>query len=525
MTSQNPLLCVENLQLAFGEKKILQGVSLSVATGETVAIVGESGSGKSVTALSFLQLLPNACITGRCLFGGDNLAEKTPKELQKIRGNEISFIFQEPLTALNPLHTVQKQLSEALVLHQPSLTKQAISIKLIEALKNVELLDTQRILNSYPHQLSGGQRQRVMIAMALLNNPKLLIADEPTTALDVTTQRHILALLQKLQRENGMALLLITHDLSLVRRIAQRAYIMKEGRVIEMGKLPELLENSTHPYTQSLLLDMPTRPAVTGDAATVYRAENVRVWYPRQKNFWGKPTSYTKAVDGISLSLQQGRTLGVVGESGSGKSTLGFALLKLIAAQGEFTYQGQSLNSLSANRLRLLRREMQIIFQDPFGSLSPRRTVGETIAEGLDIHLPCKTTAERNEKIAAALQEVGLDASMAHRYPHEFSGGQRQRIAVARALILHPKVLVLDEPTSALDIATQRQIVQLLQDLQARYGMAYIFISHDLKVIRALAHDILVMQHGVVVEQGSAEAVFQHPQQAYTKELLAAAFV
>lgn len=524
MPSQKLLLCVENLHLAFGEKKILHGVSLSVAAGETVAIVGESGSGKSVTALSLLQLLPNAQITGSCVFEGENLAEKTPQQLQKIRGNEISFIFQEPLTALNPLHTVQKQLSEVLLLHQPSLSKQAVAEKLEQALRNVELLDTQRILESYPHQLSGGQRQRVMIAMALLNNPKLLIADEPTTALDVTTQLSILALLQKLQRENGMALLLITHDLSLVRRIAQRAYIMKAGHVIETGKLPELLQNSTHPYTQSLLLPMPERPPVAGDAATLYRADNVKVWYPRRKNFWGKPTSYTKAVDGISLSLQQGRTLGVVGESGSGKSTLGFALLKLIAAEGEFVYEGQSLKTLSPKALRQLRREMQIIFQDPFGSLSPRRTVGETIAEGLDIHLPCKTTAAREAKIAAALEEVGLDASMAHRYPHEFSGGQRQRIALARALILHPKLLVLDEPTSALDIATQRQIVQLLQDLQARYGIAYIFISHDLKVIRALAHDILVMQHGVVVEQGSTKTVFECPQQAYTKELLTAAF-
>ncbi len=503
----------------------VKGVSFTVDKGETVALVGESGSGKSVTALSTVALLGgNAEIAGSVKYLGREMIGADEATLRDVRGNDISFIFQEPMTSLNPLHTLEKQLAESLALHQ-GLKGAAARARIVELLEKVGIDNPERRLADYPHQLSGGQRQRVMIAMALANGPELLIADEPTTALDVTIQAQILDLLAELKARESLSLLFISHDLGIVRRIADRVCVMQGGEIVEQGPVAEIFANPRHPYTQKLLAAEPKgRPdPVPEGAEEIVRTDELRVWFPIRRGFLRRTVGHVKAVNAATISVRAGETLGIVGESGSGKTTLALGILRLIESEGPILYLGQDISTWPARDLRKLRRDMQIVFQDPYGSLSPRMTAEQIIAEGLSVHGLDKGRDSR-ALVAEIMTEVGLDPAMMARYPHEFSGGQRQRIAIARAMILRPKVVVLDEPTSALDMTVQVQIVELLRALQRRYGLAYLFISHDLRVIRALAHKVIVMKAGDVVEAGPADAIFDAPRTAYTRELMAAAF-
>ena len=522
------LLDVKDLQVSFRQDGQLipavRGVSFAVNRGETVALVGESGSGKSVSALSTVSLLgESAEVSGSVTYNGQQMIGADDKLLRDVRGNDISFIFQEPMTSLNPLHTIEKQLAESLALHQ-GLQGAEARARVLELLQQVGINDAESRMDAYPHQLSGGQRQRVMIAMALANKPDILIADEPTTALDVTIQAQILDLLKDLKDEMGMGLLFITHDLGIVRRIADRVFVMQKGLVVEEGPTAEIFDNPQHPYTRKLLGAEPTgAPApVAEDAPEVLRTDNLKVWFPIQKGLLRRTVGHVKAVNDTSLSIRAGETLGIVGESGSGKTTAALAIMRLIGSEGEVTFRGEDLRKWSTKKLRRLRADMQIVFQDPFGSLSPRMTCFQIISEGLAIHKIDKGRDKR-ELVAEVMTEVGLDPATMDRYPHEFSGGQRQRIAIARAMVLRPKLLVLDEPTSALDMTVQVQIVDLLRDLQAKYGLAYLFISHDLKVVRAMSHKVMVMKRGDVVEYGDVDALYDNPQTEYTRNLLQAA--
>jgi microcin C transport system ATP-binding protein len=522
-----PLLAVENLSVAFGARRVVRGVSFTVEPGETVALVGESGSGKSVTALSVLRLLPSGGTNpeGRVVLDGRDVLRAGEPELRGLRGGTAGMVFQEPMTSLNPLHTIGRQVGEAITLHRP-MEGTALRARVLELLREVGLPRVEERLDAYPHQLSGGQRQRVMIAAALANSPKLLIADEPTTALDVTIQAQVLELLAELRRRERMAMLLITHDLAIVRRHADRVVVMKDGEAVEQGAVASVFAAPRHPYTRMLLATEPRgRPApVAPDAPVVAEAESLRVHFPIRRGLLRRTVGHVKAVDGVTLSVREGETLGLVGESGSGKTTLGFALLRLERSEGAIRFEGRDIAGLSRGAMRPLRRRMQIVFQDPYGSLSPRMTAGEIVGEGLAVHEPDLPRAGRDAAVASALQEVGLDPAMAERYPHEFSGGQRQRIAIARALVLKPRLVVLDEPTSALDVSVQAQVVDLLRALQAKHRLAYLFISHDLRVVRAMAHRIVVLKDGVVVEEGEAEALTASPRQPYTRALMAAAF-
>ncbi|MGX9854181.1 ABC transporter ATP-binding protein [Limimaricola variabilis] len=503
----------------------VRGVSFHVERGETVALVGESGSGKSVTALSTVQLLgETAEVSGSVTYEGREMVGAPEAELRRVRGNDISFIFQEPMTSLNPLHTLERQLSESIELHQ-GLRGSAVRTRIIELLTRVGIRDPETRLGAYPHQLSGGQRQRVMIAMALANNPNLLIADEPTTALDVTIQAQILELLAELKRDTGMAMLFITHDLGIVRRIADRVCVMKDGEIVEQGPTAEIFASPRHPYTRMLLEAESTGlPDPVSEAAPVVaETENLKIWFPIHRGLLKRTVGHVKAVNDATLSVRAGETVGVVGESGSGKTTLALAMARLIGSEGKIRFDGREIQDLSQRRMRPLRSEIQIVFQDPFGSLSPRMTVAQIIAEGLGVH-GVEKGRDRRDMVAEIMREVGLDPASMDRYPHEFSGGQRQRIAIARALILRPRLIVLDEPTSALDMTVQVQIVELLRALQRKYSLAYVFISHDLKVVRALSHKVMVMKNGDVVEAGSAEAIFDAPRTDYTRALMAAAF-
>jgi microcin C transport system ATP-binding protein len=526
------LVSVENLSVDFrGGGKVTHAVkhiSFDIGKAETVALVGESGSGKTVTALSILRLLPYPAAShpsGVIHFKGEDLMALPFDGLRHVRGNQISMIFQEPMTSLNPLHTIEQQIGEVLRIHR-GLSDRAARERVLDLLAKVGIEDPKGRLDSYPHQLSGGQRQRVMIAMALANEPDLLIADEPTTALDVTIQAQILDLLLKLKSEFHMAMLLITHDLGIVRKMADRVCVMTNGEIVERGTTHDIFAAPQHPYTKHLLASEPkgSPPAANAKAPVILEAKDLKVWFPIKRGFLRRIVGHIKAVDGIDLAVKEGQTLGVVGESGSGKTTLGLALLRLVSSEGPIVYLGNRIDGYDSKRMRPLRRDMQIVFQDPYGSLSPRLSVGQIIEEGLLIQKPGMDRAERRARVSRALKEVGLDPGSQDRYPHEFSGGQRQRIAIARALVLEPKFLILDEPTSALDVSVQAQIVDLLRDLQKRYKLAYLFISHDLKVIRALANAIIVLRHGKVVEQGPARTVFAKPKTDYTKALLAAAF-
>jgi len=532
MKTGQPLVQVRNLSVEFrsGDTTNLavKGVSFEINKGETVALVGESGSGKTVSALSILRLLPYPAAshpTGEILYDGKDLLKVSEAEMRDIRGARISIIFQEPMTSLNPLHTIEKQVGEVLKVHR-GLDDKAIRARVLELLRRVGLRDPEKRLSAFPHQLSGGQRQRVMIAMALANEPDLLIADEPTTALDVTIQAQILELLKELQSDLGMAMLLITHDLGIVRKMADRVYVMNNGKVVEEGKTADVFANPQHPYTRHLISAEPkgSPPPLDPSAPIVLQTEDLKVWFPIRKGLLRRTVDYVKAVDGLSLKLRAGQTLGVVGESGSGKTSLGLAIMRLISSQGQVAYLGKRIDGLNSKAMRPLRKEMQIVFQDPYGSLSPRLSVGQIIEEGLLIQQPHLSYEERRARVAQALSEVGLDPQAQDRYPHEFSGGQRQRIAIARAMVLQPKFVMLDEPTSALDMSVQAQIVDLLRDLQRRHNLAYLFISHDLKVVRALSSYIIVMRNGKVVEEGPAEEIFRAPKSDYTKALFAAAF-
>jgi microcin C transport system ATP-binding protein len=530
-----PLLEVRNLSVTFAGRgraaavDAVKGVSFSLDRGETLALVGESGSGKSVTALSILQLLPYPLAVhgpdSSVRFAGDELIGAPPEQLRRVRGDRIAIIFQEPMTSLNPLHTLERQVAEILLVHR-RMSPRAAHERTLELLRLVGLPDAESRLGAYPHQLSGGQRQRVMIAMAIANEPDILIADEPTTALDVTIQAQVLALLRELRDQLGMALLLITHDLTIVRRMAERVAVMTCGEIVESGATDAIFDRPRHPYTKRLLAAEPKGRAAPADPAapTLIEAEALRVWFPIRRGLLRRVTGHIKAVDGVSLQVRAGMTLGVVGESGSGKTTLGLALLRLTGCQGQIRFAGRDIGTLTQRRLRPLRREMQIVFQDPFSSLSPRLSVAQIVEEGLKVHKVAASITERRQLIEAALAEVGLDPLAADRYPHEFSGGQRQRIAIARALVLKPRLVVLDEPTSALDMSVQAQIVELLRELQMRRGLAYLFISHDLRVVRALAHAILVMKDGHIVEAGSTEEIMTQPRHPYTRALMAAAF-
>ncbi len=524
-----PLLDIRDLTVAFrqdgAESLAVRDVSLSVGEGETVAIVGESGSGKSVTALSTVSLLPeSARVKGSVLYKGRELVGADEKTLRNVRGNDISFIFQEPMTSLNPLHTIEKQLAESIELHQ-GLRGEAVRGRIIELLEKVGIHEPARRLGAYPHQLSGGQRQRVMIAMALANGPDLLIADEPTTALDVTIQAQILELLADLKRQENMSLLFITHDLAVVRRIADRVYVMKGGEIVENGPTAELFANPRHEYTRMLIGAEPKgRPdPVPENAREIVRTEHLRIWFPIQRGLLKRTVGHIKAVNDASLSVCEGETLGIVGESGSGKTTLALAIMRLIRSEGPIVFMGEHIEKWQARDLRPQRARMQIVFQDPYGSLSPRMTVEEIISEGLGVH-GVPEGRDPREMVEEIMEEVGLDPASMHRYPHEFSGGQRQRIAIARAMILRPRLVVLDEPTSALDMTVQVQIVNLLRDLQKRHRLAYLFISHDLRVVRALSHKVMVMKRGDVVESGPTQQIFEAPKTAYTRALMAAAF-
>jgi len=519
------VLEVRNLSVSFGATQAVKGVSFDVAKGETVALVGESGSGKSVTALSTVQLLgDNARVAGSVKYDGQEMVGADERKLRQVRGNDISFIFQEPMTSLNPLHTLEKQLAESLILHQ-GVTKDEARPRVLELLNKVGIRDAESRLGAYPHQLSGGQRQRVMIAMALANGPELLIADEPTTALDVTIQAQILQLLADLRRSENMSMLFITHDLNVVRKFADRVCVMQHGEIVEQGKTDEVFDNPQHPYTQMLLAAEPTGQPdpVETEAKPIVETQNLKIWFPIQRGLLKRTVGYVKAVNDATLEVRTGETLGIVGESGSGKTTLALAIMRLIASENSIRFQGNEISGLRRNQMRPLRKDMQIVFQDPYGSLSPRMSVAEIIAEGLGVH-GLGGGQDQRQMVADILHEVGLDASVMDRYPHEFSGGQRQRIAIARAMILKPKLVVLDEPTSALDMTVQSQIVDLLRDLQKRYDLAYLFISHDLKVVRALSHKVMVMKQGDVVEAGTTQQIFENPQTEYTRELITAAF-
>ena len=525
------LLDVQDLSVAFRarerETRAVDRVSFTITAGETLALVGESGSGKSVTALSILRLLDGSATHpgGRILFKGEDLLTLPEKRLRGIRGADITMVFQEPMTSLNPLHAIQRQIGEVLEVHR-GLSGRKARARILELLELVGLRDAERRLNAYPHELSGGQRQRVMIAMALACEPDLLVADEPTTALDVTVQAQILTLLADLQKRLGMAMLFITHDLGIVQRIADTVCVMLAGRIVEAGPVAEIFARPQHDYTRRLLASEPKGRAnpVPADAAHLLEAGPLKVWFPIREGWLRRTTSHVKAVDGVSLRVRAGETVGVVGESGSGKTTLGLALLRLTGCEGPIVFLGRSIAGLPPAAMRPIRRDMQVVFQDPYGSLSPRMTVADIVAEGLVVQGAVKKRAERQAVVAKALGDVGLDPATMNRYPHEFSGGQRQRIAIARAIVLKPKFVVLDEPTSALDRSVQAQIVTLLRDLQRERGLAYLFISHDLKVVRALANYVLVMQNGQVVEEGPAEDIFAAPKTAYTQALFAAAF-
>lgn len=524
------MLTVEDLAVTFRadgrETRAVKPLSFTIRKGETLALVGESGSGKSVTALSIMQLLPPSAHhpSGSIKFNGQQLIGASHKQMRGVRGNQISMIFQEPMTSLNPLHTIEQQIGEVLIIHR-GLSDSAARKQVLELLHKVHLHNPERRLGSYPHQLSGGQRQRVMIAMALANEPDLLIADEPTTALDVTVQAQILKLLKELQQDLGMAMLLITHDLGIVRKMADTICVMTEGNMVEQGASSQVFSAPSHPYTRHLLDAEPSgQPPVSDESAEiVMQADDIKVWFPVKKGFFRKTVDHIKAVDGIDVTVRAGQTLGIVGESGSGKTTLGLALLRLIASQGRIVYLGRNIEKYGFRDMRPLRGDLQVVFQDPFGSLSPRMSIAEIVEEGLVVQGGL-SYGERRRKVAEALEEVGIGAEALDRYPHEFSGGQRQRIAVARAMVLEPKFVMLDEPTSALDMSVQAQIVDLLRDLQQRHNLAYMFISHDLKVVRALANEVIVMRAGKVVEQGAAEQIFDHPKTDYTKALMAAAF-
>ena len=527
-----PLLSVRDLSVAFhqGDRQSLavDHVSFDIAPGEILALVGESGSGKSVSAASILRLLPYPAAShpsGEILFDGKDLLRLSEPALRAVRGNDITMIFQEPMTSLNPLHTIERQIGEILELHQ-SMSGDAARPRILDLLRQVGIRDPEKRLRAFPHELSGGQRQRVMIAMALANRPKLLISDEPTTALDVTVQAQILALLAGLKREHGMSMLFITHDLGIVRKFADRVCVMTGGKIVEAGPVETIFADPQHGYTKKLLASEPRGVPPATDAAKpiVMEGQDIRVWFPIKAGFLRRVVDQVKAVDGVDLTLRAGQTLGVVGESGSGKTTLGLALARLISSKGRIGFIGQNIDGYSFKQMRPLRDRLQVVFQDPFGALSPRMSVGDIIAEGLKVHERALSAEERDSRVCWALDEVGLDAATRWRYPHEFSGGQRQRIAIARAMVLKPRFVMLDEPTSALDMTVQAQVVDLLRDLQSRHDLAYLFISHDLKVVRALANDIIVMRSGKVVEQGPAQEVFAAPKQDYTKALLAAAF-
>jgi microcin C transport system ATP-binding protein len=529
--ARETLVQVRNLAVEFrsGEttNRAVKGVSFTIGKGETVALVGESGSGKSVSALSILKLLnyPAASHpTGEIFFKGRNLLTRTDAQMQEIRGNGISIIFQEPMTSLNPLHTIERQVGEILAVHR-GMEEASRRKRVLELLTRVGIRDAEKRLGAYPHQLSGGQRQRVMIAMALANEPDLLIADEPTTALDVTIQAQILELLKELQRELGMAMLLITHDLGIVRKMADRVYVMNSGEIVESGPAAEIFSHPQHPYTRHLINAEPKGQPPRSDetAPVVVETDDLKVWYPIKRGMLKRTVDHVKAVDGVTLKLRAGQTLGVVGESGSGKTTLGLAILRLIPSNGPIVYLGQRIDGLGTTAMRPLRKQMQIVFQDPFGSLSPRLSISQIIEEGLKIQSPSMSYDERRERVGQALTEVGLDPSAQDRYPHEFSGGQRQRIAIARAMVLEPTFIMLDEPTSALDMSVQAQIVDLLRELQSKRGLAFLFISHDLKVVRALSNYVIVMRNGKVVEEGPSAQIFDNPREDYTKALIAAA--
>ena len=525
------LLTVDDLSVTFdapgGAIEAVRHISFEIGKGETVALVGESGSGKSVTALSVLQLLPYPMArhpNGSIVFEGKELVGAPEGEMRHVRGNEIAMIFQEPMTSLNPLHNIEKQVSEVLYVHKGMNPAQARA-RVLELLDLVGIRDAEQRLTAYPHELSGGQRQRVMIAMALANEPDLLIADEPTTALDVTIQAQILKLLKELQQRLGMAMLFITHDLGIVRLMADRVCVMTDGEIVEQGETETVYENPQHDYTRHLLAAEPKGRKTAGakDAAVVLSGEDVKVWFPIKKGVFRRTVDHVRAVDGVSLTVREGHTVGIVGESGSGKTTLGMALLRLERSTGAIAFDGRDLQGLQSSEMRPLRREMQVVFQDPYGSLSPRMSIAEIVAEGLAVH-GIGDRAERDALVVQALNEVGVDPDWRHRYPHEFSGGQRQRVAIARALVLKPRFIVLDEPTSALDMSVQAQIVDLLRDIQAKHRLAYLFISHDLKVVRALADEVIVLRAGKVVEQGTADAIFEDPKDPYTQALMAAAF-
>ncbi len=518
------LIEFKDLCVSFGENEAVKNVSFDIKRGETVALVGESGSGKSVTALSTVKLLPeSAKVSGSVKYLGEEMIDASEDALRRVRGNDISFIFQEPMTSLNPLHTLEKQLRESLMLHQ-GLGREASRDRTVELMENVGIRDAANRLNDYPHQLSGGQRQRVMIAMALANKPDLLIADEPTTALDVTIQAQILDLLAEIQLREKMSLLFITHDLGVVRKISDRVNVMKDGEIVEAGRTPTIFDKPKHAYTKMLLDAEPSgapRPAPKG-GQEIIKTQNLRVWFPIKRGLLKKTVGHVKAVNDATLSIREGETLGIVGESGSGKTTLALALMRLISSEGPIVFMGKNVDGLRNKELKPIRRDMQMVFQDPYGSLSPRFSVEQIISEGLEVH-GLEPGQDRRERVKEILEEVGLSADMIDRYPHEFSGGQRQRIAVARAMILKPKLVVLDEPTSALDMTVQVQIVELLRALQKKYGLAYLFISHDLKVVRALSHKVLVMKQGDIVESGTGKQIFENPKTDYTKALLAAA--
>ncbi|MEW5721906.1 MAG: ABC transporter ATP-binding protein [Thermodesulfobacteriota bacterium] len=525
-----PLLRVEDLSVDFrtggGVVHAVRRLSLTLARGETLALVGESGSGKSVTALSILRLLPYPQAshpTGRIYVDGLEMLSAPEEEVRRVRGRKVGMVFQEPMTALNPLHTIEKQIGETLLVHQ-DLDQEAARARVLELLDLVGIPEAEKRLGAYPHELSGGQRQRVMIAMALANGPDLLIADEPTTALDVTVQAQVLDLLQDLQRRFRLAVLLITHDFGVVRRFSDRVAVMLEGEIVETGTTRAVFEHPQHEYTRLLLRSEPSGapcPARPG-AEVVVRTEDLRVWFPVKKGVFKRTKDYVKAVDGVSIGLREGHSLGVVGESGSGKSTLGLAVLRLLESRGRIEFSGRSLQEYGPKQMRPLRRHMQIVFQDPFGSLSPRLSVFQIIAEGLKIHDP--GPEDRHEDmVIQALDAVGLDPEARHRYPHEFSGGQRQRISIARALVLKPRLIILDEPTSSLDRSVQFQVIELLRDLQRVHGLTYLFITHDLKIVKALCHDLIVMKDGRVVEAGPADRIFSDPREPYTQALLAAA--
>ncbi len=522
------LLSINNLSLSFGTFAAVNNISFSIQKGEMLALVGESGSGKSLTALSCLGLQPgNAHVSGSITFDGQEVVGAGERQLRAVRGKRVGMIFQEPMTSLNPLHTVGRQILESCGAERAQDPVQPAAHRIGALLDQVGLSHLKTRLNAYPHQLSGGERQRVMIAMAIANSPALLIADEPTTAVDVTLQVKILKLLKQLQKEMNMAILFITHDLTVVRRLANRVAVMSNGEIVEQGTVESVFKNPQHAYTKHLLASEPKGSPLPypADAKPIIESENLKIWFPVKKGLLQRTSGYIKAVDDVSIAIPEGSTLGVVGESGSGKTTLAFALLRLIKSESRIVFLSRDIHSLKTKALRPLRQKMQLVFQDPYGSLNPRMNIRQIIEEGLLVHFPYKGEAERRSDIEAILRDVGLPADIQQRYPHEFSGGQRQRISIARAMVLRPKFVVLDEPTSALDLSVQAQIIELLKSLQQKYGLSYMFISHDLRVVKAIAHRIAVMRAGKIVEQGDAKTIFETPRQEYTKSLIKAAFL